>query len=382
MKGKTVYIIAAIAIILAGIVYFVEKPLEKASAGKSTPDSLESIKRITLFKGVSSDDCSSIDISKFDGSSTATVTKIDDVWYANAERKYIASEDNIKRLFDTIEKVGEGEVYSNNPKNHIKFQVDKMTGTRVKFYDNSGNLLDDVFVGKMGSNYMSPTTYVRKADSDEVISVSGFMMNLFQTGEDSWRERTIMKIESDDITGFTIKAPGEKPLKLAKLASDEWTCLSPENIQIQKSIGTSMVNSFSRLRASEFVNDFPQKPYKDYGLVDDAWIIKASLRDYSSTPTLYIGKESIENKNQWYVKSEDQDTVHLIYKYNRDSLAKTLKDIKPTPTPIPTPKDIVEKIKKEAEEKRKEIEAMTEEEKKEAVQKKLDEMMKQKKEDE
>ncbi len=377
MKSKSVYLIALIAIVLVVIVFISEKPLRQDTAKTTTPRTLTGIKREAVFENVSADDCHRIGISKFDGRSTATLTKVDDIWYVNPERKYPASRRNIDRIFDTLKKTKEGEVISRNPKNHAKFQVDKMTGTRVKFFGKDDKLLADVYVGKMGMNYMSPTTYVRKASSDEVISVNGYMMYLFQTGQDSWRERTIFDIKPGKIIAFTIKQPGQPAIKLGRLASDDWTCLEPKTFKIARESGTRMVNSFARLSASSFIKDYPQKPYKDYGLGKDAYTISASLKDYSSTPTLYIGKESTLPRNQWYVRAEGQDAVYLIYKYNHDSLAKTLAEIEATPTPTPSPKPSLKKRVQEQAKKRKEaISKMTEKEKKAAAEKKLEEILK------
>lgn len=380
MKGKSVYLVALIAIILVAIVLIVEKPFDNRTESTGTPDSLEGIKRVPVFDNVTAEDCNRIEIYQMDGRTSTTITRLNDTWYTNPVRKYNADKKKIDRIFETLVKAEEGEVVSRNPQNHMKFQVDKVTGTRVRFFAGGEDLLEDVYVGKMGMNYMSPSTYVRKEGSDEVLLVNGYMMSLFQAGDENWRERTIFDLEPEKITGFTLRQPGEPPIKLARLASDEWTCLSPKNLQIKKELGTRMLNTFARLRASEFIEDYPQKPYDEYGLGKDAYTFSASLKDYSSTPTLYIGKESEKRRTQWYVRAEGQETVHLIYKYNKDNLQKTLADIIPTPTPTPAPEkspgeDLMEKVRKETEKKAEELEKMTEEEKNEAAREKLDEIL-------
>ena len=384
MKGKSVFLIAAIAIILVVIVLVTEKPFKEETGETSTPDQLTGIKRKPVFENVNRENCFRIEISQLDGRSTASLARIDDTWYTNPTRKYLADEKKIKRIFDTIEEVEKGEVVSTNPKNHPKFSVDQMSGTRVKMFGEHKALIEDVYVGKMGSSYMSPSTYVRNEGSDEVLSVNGYMMSLFQPGQENWRERTIMDIEPDNITGFTLEKPGEPTIKLARLASgDDWTCLQPPDIQLKKDIGQRMVNSFARLRASSFVDDYPLKPLEEYGLTYDAFVVKASLKDYTSTPTLYIGRESLTQKNQWYVRAAGKDHVTLIYKYNKDNLTKTLGDLQPTPTPTPTPEatpteiSLKKRVEEEAREKAEEIEKMSEGEKKEAARKKLEEILKQ-----
>lgn len=381
MKGKSVYIIALIAMILVVIVLITEKPFKPPAEVESTPDSLQSIKRIPVFEKLSSDDCYKIRIFKGEDRTSSTLVKVNDAWYVNPERLYPASKTNAQRIFDTLKDVKEGEVISNNPENHIKFQVDEKTSTRVKFFGKNDDLLSDVYVGKMGMNYMSPSTYLRKVGSDEVLIVDAYMMSVFSIGDEAWRERTIFSYSPEDIASFTIREPGKPPIKLARMASDEWTCLEPEMFMIRKDVGIRMASSFARLQASTFIDDFPQKPFEEYGLGTDALTVSASLKDYSSTPTLYIGDMSEGQRNQWYVRGEGQDAVYLIYKYTRDSIVKTLEELQPTPTPTSTPissptqAPLIEKLQEEAKNKAEEVEGMTEEEKQEAIQKKLNEIL-------
>jgi len=384
MKGKTVYLIAAIAVILGLIVLLVEKPFQERTSESSTPESLQSIKYIPVFSGVTEDDCFRIEIYQMDGASSATLTQKGGTWYTNPERKYIASKDNVKRIFDALKDIEEGEVRSRNPENHARFQVDKISGTRVKFFGKAGKLLEDVYVGKMGTSYMTPSTFVRKEGMDEVLSVNGYLMSLFRAGEENWRERTIHNFEPEDIVGFKLERPGKSPIELARLASGGWTCLAPETMPASKDVGSRMANAFGRLRDSSFVEDYPLKPLNEYGLGTDAFSITATLRDHSTTPTLYIGNENPEKRSQWYVRAEGDDMVYLIYKYARDNMVKTLDEIKPTPTPTPTPKSdqeekekLVDRIQDEAIRKRAEVEKMTDEEKNAAIQEKLDALMNQ-----
>ncbi|HOE64637.1 MAG TPA: DUF4340 domain-containing protein [Candidatus Sumerlaeota bacterium] len=377
MKTKNVILIAIIAAILVIIVLVSEKPFQD-KAGQKTPDRLEAPKKVSLFQKIKADDCYQIQIFQMDGMSSSTLKKLDGVWYTNPERKYPAAKKNVERIFETLGNSGEGEVVSKNPENHIKFQVDKLTGTRVKFFDKSNASIGDYYIGKMGPNYMNPITYVRAEGSDEVVAIPGMMMGLFQAGEDNWREREIFDIKSEDITGFTLQHPNQPPIKLGRLASDEWTCLSPKSFQIKKEDGSRIVNSFAHLRASGFIKDYPQKPYEEYGLGTDAFAISCSLKDGSSTPTLYIGHESKEQSNQWFVRAEGQDTVYFVYQYIRDSFMKTLDDLEAKPTPTPAPPQPVdqEALQERARKTAEELNAMSEEEREAAIQKKIDDILK------
>lgn len=376
MKGRTVIIVAAIAVILGAIVLIVEKPFSSDSGEEAAPDSLQAVESVPVFDKVSEENCFRIEISSMDGRTTASLARKGDMWYTDPERGYPADETKIDRIFEALADVEQGEVASVNPDNHPRFEVDKLTGKHVTFYDKNSNVLEDVIIGKMGSNYMSRTTYVRKAGSDRVLSVKAFLMNSFRPGQENWRKRAIFDYQPDEITAFTIEQPGEPEIELAKFSSGEWTCVSPPDIQLKDDVGRNISNAFSRLRASDFVDDYPLKSDKEYGLDQDAVKITASLKDYSSTPTLFIGKENPEKKGRWFVRAKDQHTVYLVSKYTHDRLVRTPEDLEPTPTPVPTPK-LEDDVREQMEKRKEEVENMSEQERKEAVQKKINELMKQ-----
>jgi len=138
-----------------------------------------------------------------------------------------------------------------------------------------------------------------------------------------------------------------------------------------------MVNTFAHLRAANFIKDFPQKPDEEYGITTGTKVI-ATLKDASSTPTLYIGYESKDMPNQWFVRAEGQEPVYLIHKYMRDSLSKTLSELEATPTPTPKPRPVTdqEQLKKEAEKTAARLKNMTEEERQAETQKRINEILK------
>ena len=378
MKGKTVYLIAALAAVLVLIVLVLEKPFTQRSGEETTPRDLEAIKRLPVFDKVSAKDSFKIQIFNLDDKTSVTLTQIQDVWAVNPERKYPVAKNNITRLFDTLKDVKDGEVVSRNPQNHMKFEVHEEHATRVKFYGKNDELQEDLFVGKTGMNYMAPSTYARKAGSDEVLLVNGFMSGVFPSTEERWRERTMIDVDREQISEFIIRQPEQPEIKIARLASEDWTCLEPKSFLVRSDVGRRMINSFARLQAASFISDYPQKPLEDYGLGKDAIAVTAILRDHSTTPTLHIGKESEEKRTQWYARAEGQDTVYLISKYARDSVVKNLEELEPTPTPTPSPteKSLTEQLEEKAEEQRARIENMTQEQKDAAVQKKLDEILK------
>lgn len=377
MKSRNVYIVAALAVILVVAVILIEKPFQEESE-EMTPGSLNQINTVAVFENAGKENVRRIELSSIDGRTTTSLTKVDDKWYTNPERKYPAQTQKVENVLETISKIESGEVISKNPKNHSSFEVDKIQGKRVQLFDKNNKMLADVYVGKMGQGFANPSTYVRKVGDDEVLSVNGMLSHLVQPGERNWQDMTIFQLDPENIASFTIEKPREPTIEIVRTATDEWILKEPEGIRMKDDVGRRMVNSFSRLRGSDFVEDYPIKPFSEYDLGAGAMKITARLKDGSSTPTLFIGKESESKPNQWYIREKDGEMVYTIYKYTRDSLAWNVDNIQPTPTPppaTPTP-SLQEKIQEEAEKKAEEIDSMTEEEKRKAVEKKFEEILK------
>jgi hypothetical protein len=325
MKSRNALLLLGVAIVLVVAFLVIEKPLSEKPS--SLPSGEAEITRVPIFQNVSADACTRIDISQFDGRTTATLLKADDTWFVDRERKREADTRTLTQLFQAISNIKEGEVVSHNPANHPRFQVDPLTGTRATFRDTHDNVLADVVIGKMASDFGS--TYVRKANSDDVLKVSGMLTHLVsRRGPDAWRDHMICDFSPETITAFVLKGANET-IRLKKFADGTWQIVSPVVQTADAAAAGRFVGSFARLRAASFEDNEEEKPLKQFGLDPPQFSVQASLQDYSSTPTLLIGNEKEKPKGQFYAKREAKNQIYLIPSFQLDMLRKSVADFLP-----------------------------------------------------
>jgi hypothetical protein len=315
MKPRNALIIFIIAIALVILLLIFENPF---SGRQMTPSEGTGIEKVEIFQGVTADNCAKIEISRFDGRTTASLSKMDGVWYTNAENGHVADAKVVEAVFNALTGVGEGEVVSRNPENQPKFGVDKMLGTHAKFYDSAGNLLEDVFVGRSRSrDFMS--SYVRKDGSNEVLKVSAMLPYLFERGgQEAWREHTIFDFDPGQIVAINIESAKDR-YNLLKYASGEWELIEPKKLPAERTVAEQVSRVLARLRAIGFEDNEENKPLSEFDLHIPRFIVTASLQDYSTTPVLYIGKEDSEREGRFFAKRPDREQIYLISKYQAEA---------------------------------------------------------------
>ncbi len=332
MKSKNALLLLGIAIVLVVAFLLIEKPFSEKPRG--LPSGQAEITRVPIFQNVSADACARIEISQFNGRTTATLVKADGDWYVDEERKREADARAVTGLFQALTNVREGEVVSHNPANHPRFQVDPFTGTHLKFVDATGKVLEDVMIGKMATDFSS--SYVRKADSDDVLKVNVMLTHMVsRPGADAWRDRMICDYMPDTITALTLQSPDET-IQLKKFADGTWQIVSPSAQTADTTAVSRYVSSFARLRAASFEDNEDEQPPEAFGLDPAQFSVQVSLQDYSSTPTLLIGNEREEPKGQFYVKHLAKDQIFLISSPQLDTLRKSIDDFLPKEEEITT----------------------------------------------
>jgi hypothetical protein len=325
MKPKAALVILSLAIALVTLLLIFENPFSSREGKLERGMAIEKVK---LFTDVTPDTVSRIDVSRFDGRSSATLLKVDGVWYANTAKKHAADAKAVAAIFSAIEHAHEGEVVSRNPENQPKYGVSGMLAVHVKFYGEKGNVLEDVFLGRGGaSDFMS--SYVLREGSKNVLRVASMLPMLFERGgEDAWREHTILDYPPDEIIALTINDKNER-YRLLKYASGDWELADlsasqagPKKEPVDRAAAEQVSRTFAQLRASGFEDNEAAKPLSDFGLEKPPVIVTASLKDYSTTPVLYIGKESPTAKGRYFAKRPDRDQIYLIAQYQFDAFTK------------------------------------------------------------
>lgn len=130
------------------------------------------------------------------------------------------SAEKVKELINTAVKIQPLRLAAKNSSKWKDFQVDT-SGTRVEFYEGSEKTLD-IVIGKF--TFQQPrnmTTFVRLTDDQNVYAVDGFLEFIFNKPVESFRNETIVKLNSDELKKITLSYKPDSSFVLERL-NNNW----------------------------------------------------------------------------------------------------------------------------------------------------------------
>jgi hypothetical protein len=214
---------------------------------------------------------------------------------------------------------------------HSQFEVDAVKGISVIITGASDeDVLAHLFVGKMGSDYTS--TYIRKAEQDEVLLADGHLRSLFDKGPRGWRDRKIFDFDTNQVQRLTLISQEKGNIAIEAQADGNWQITEPEVSPGKKDAVDKIVSEISKLSADDFAEKKEQTDedadlLKEYKLDEPQSKINVDLKD-GSVRILHIGDQFNQN---YYVKREGKDAVFMLSKSKIDRIFKDLEDLKAEP---------------------------------------------------
>jgi hypothetical protein len=164
----TLIMVGALAV-LAACAIFIFGLLPRISGGK---------KDALLFPGFNPDEALSILIK--DPSREQTLRRVNGEWKAANYYNYPADPQRVGELLRAVKDLRRASVVSRNPAKRAIYQVGE-GGLEVRVMGSDDKTLAHLLVGKPSPDFTS--TYIRRADSDEVIAAGGLIKSAFDRGE-------------------------------------------------------------------------------------------------------------------------------------------------------------------------------------------------------
>ncbi len=173
-------------------------------------------------------------------------------WYVtNGKVSAPALRSVVTPLLATLTEIRAQRVAAKSPERWKDYQVDSTQGTRIRVYDGN-RLLEDLVVGKFNFDpqLQSATAYVRLGEAPEVYAVDGFVaMNLAQDF-DSFRKKTITKLDRNALT--RIACQGEPAWELRR-DSTRWLL---DGEPADSTAVARYLSSITTVSGHEFADDF------------------------------------------------------------------------------------------------------------------------------
>jgi len=170
-------------------------------------------------------------------------------------RQEPASKSSVKNLLSSLNMEAQ-QMVSRKKEKWEEFNVGN-NSTHVTVF-NEGNKLADFHVGKLGFTQSSgggfggSYTYVRLSDEDQVYSVDGFLEPTFNSTFNDWRDKTLSKLNKEDVIKLSFNYPADSGFVVEKRDSVWYTAadkVDPSKIE-------NLLNLLAAKYASEFAEDF------------------------------------------------------------------------------------------------------------------------------
>ncbi len=275
MRGRTILMLLAILVVLAGIGVLFE----------TTRNRQTHVSEATVFQGL---DTAKVDRIRVRWSGKETVLeKKGNEWLVASEGSKPADPKYVSEILNRLPKYYSDEVVSTNPANQSLFQVDS-SGVEV-WVNQSGKEIGHFYVGKPGPDFMS--TYVRPAGSNRVILVPDYLPNLFQRG-DTWRARTVFQLNQDSISAYEYQSPSRGHVTMRKNEAGIWRMEVPDTGAVNPSTITMPLRAFATLKAAGFADTVSAAAA---GIEPDTARVTATTMD-GNVYTLQIGAPTAANR--------------------------------------------------------------------------------------
>jgi hypothetical protein len=321
MRKKSIFILLAVLVVLLAAVIIIEGPLSKRGKVKAAKESI-------LFPGFGMDQVSSVDIKTVD--KEVKLKKEDNAWVVATAGNYPADPRSIEDMLGKVRDLKSTLTASKSADKHSQFEVDE-SGVEVTMLGTGEKALAHFFVGKMGPDYIS--TYVRKADQNEVLLVGEYLRGIFDKGARGWRDRTIFDFDASQVQTLTLVSEEKGEIAIAAQEDGGWQIIKPEVAPAEREPVDEIVREISKLEADDFAEkkeaseEEATDPLTEYKLDKPQSKVMVDLTD-GTARALLIGDESGYRR---YVKREDKDIVFLISKSKIDRIFKDLEELKAEP---------------------------------------------------
>ena len=323
MKKKNIFVLLGVFVALVLAALFMEG-MGKRGERKADKESI-------IFPNFSPDRVSSIELKTKD--KKVKLSKEGDIWLVSTADNYPADKNAVKAMLDKTKELKSSIIASKSADKHSQFQVDEASGVGVAMLGpNIGEVVAHFFVGKMGPDYMS--TYIRRADQDNVLLVDGYLKSIFDKGLRGWRDRTIFDFDSQQVQKLTLISQEKGSIVISANKDGGWQIIDPEAVPAKKNAVDEIINSISKLSADGFAReeqiDTEAGTEQAPGLLEKSKLdapqskIMVDLKD-GSVRVLLVGDKLGQD---YYVKREEKDAIFMLSASKIDRIFKDLADLK------------------------------------------------------
>ena len=317
MKLKHNLILLIVLIVFASVILLVERPFEnktkktREEASPLFPDlKIEQVKKIVVKKS----------------NTTTTLENRGNLWYILDKEEYPADPTLVAGVIKKIQGFKKINLASRKKDKHSLFEVKEGMGVEVTLWGPEKKELARFLIGKTGPNFLS--TYIRKADSDDVYLYDDYLRGDFDKPVNNWRDKTILVFNPNEVVTLTISKLKEKEtLVLTKDTQGNWQFEEPISSLAENPPTEKLLTTLGNLKAIDFADE--EKEMKESGIDDPTYQITVRLKD-NRKKTLLVGNK--KERGQYYAKNDEKKYLFLLDQNTVESLVPKVKDLQKAKT--------------------------------------------------
>ena len=290
MNARTTILLVVILVVLGVVATLTEtnrKKQWKPSGNKLLPEYVaEKVDELDLSKG-----SLRVELAKQNGS-----------WVVGTENDQPADTQLVSGIIDNLNGLTSDDLVSTNAESHPALEVDS-TGVDVVIHA-GGDEVGHIIVGKPGPDGMS--TYVRLAGQDNVYRVPVYLRSQVDRGDQSWRNKTVLKVPQAEIASYTT-TDETGSVTLVQDPPGNWKMTAPQEGPVDPGLVPMLLQTLTNVTARAFADSVTS--LAEVGLEPPQRTIEVVLRS-GERHTLLIGSQNPANQN--YVKLADSETIYLV----------------------------------------------------------------------
>lgn len=190
-----------------------------------------------------------------------------------------------------------------------EYSVNDSLATRVRLQEGRKTVLD-LYIGRftIQRDIQDATSFVRLGGEDEVYETSGLLALSFDRGFNAWRNRTVVRVEPDQIERVHFEYPADSGFVLVREEA-EWRI---DGARADSSAVARFLNRLNHLVSQNFVDGM---------VVSDPGLLRIRIEGAAMAPVI-VRAELVPGGDGYRIRSSQNDEA--TFESERDGVARDL----------------------------------------------------------
>lgn len=254
-------------------------------------------------------------------------------WFIAEPIRYLANRPIIDDMLSKIATFTIENIISQQSETHLNFGLDSLAGFEVKIFQN-GKVAGEMIVGKVDNDWSH--TYVKEKGQKEVYLLNGNIGYVFRRSLRDWRDKTILKLDQEQIKQITIIQQNKPELVMTK-SDSLWSVQSASaKAGAKATIMAQILSNLGNLLTADFAED---------GLIVnfDQPNLTVNTEMMNGEKHAIYGVPADTTDSRYYIKMDKTPQIFIVYKASLGSFSQTFETLKDdgqaqqSQTPIPQP---------------------------------------------